>query len=104
MAKHKDVVFIVNTDAEGKAEVTAPRPLDGRVVKIEYITDNRLPFDPAVKFEFFGAKKNTPIHVAEAVDDRAKWQPSGVLDNEPIKVIVTGGGKGRSGSFHVVTE
>ena len=104
MAKHKDVVFLVTTDAEGKAEVDSPRPLSGRVTKIEYITDNRIPFEPTVSFRFIGATSGNAIHIAADVDDRAKWQPAGRLNDEPIKVIVAGGGKGRSGSFHVTTE
>lgn len=100
----KDVVFIVTTGADGNAEVEAPHALDGRISKIEYISDNRIPFEPTVSFQFVGAKSGNPIHAADNVDGRFKAQPSGQLDNEPIKVIVTNGGRGRSGSFHVTTE
>ncbi len=105
----KQVVFIVNTGAEGTGEAQgfckSHGPLDGKVREIQYLTDNRVPFEPTVSFEFSGADSKTPVFKAENVDSRETWNLDGPeLKNEPIKVVVTNGGKGRAGSFVVTCK
>lgn len=103
----KQVVFIVTTGAEGTAEAQgfckSHGPLDGPVKSIQYIPDNRVPFEPTVSFEFSGADSKVPVFTVKEVEGRDEWFPPGSpeLVNEPIKVVVTNGGKGRSGSFVV---
>jgi hypothetical protein len=46
------------------------------------------------------------VFKVEGVTGRAEWKFDGtvVLNNEPIKVVVTNGGKDRSGSFIVTCK
>ena len=102
----KQVVFLVVTDQDGNAEKDAAcahaGPLSGRVKSIEYITDNRLPFEPTVSFKFSGATSGVEVFSVANVAARATWPLDGpVLESEPIKVVVTDGGKGRAGTFVV---
>lgn len=105
----KQVVFIVTTGADGSAEAQgfckSNGPLDGKVASIQYLTDNRVPFEPTVSFSFTGADTGVKVLDVENVDGRQTWSLDGpVLQNEPIKVIVTNGGKGRAGSFVVTCK
>lgn len=104
---HKQCVFLVNTAADGTAEVLSPVRLSGKLKSITYITDNRVPFDDNVGFAFSSEGGNAVLMV-ESVTGRATWTHEdgleGELKNERIKVAVVGGGKGKSGSFVVTTE
>lgn len=106
----KQVVFIVNTGSEGTAEAQgfckSHGPLDGKVVSIQYLTDNRVPFEPTVSFAFTGADTKVEVFSVEGVEGRQTWniENGPELKNEPIKVVVTNGGKGRSGSFVVTCK
>src|SRR4051794_32437222 len=103
----KQIVFIATTGADGAAEAQgfckSDGPLDGPVKSIKYIPDNRLPFEPTVSFKFTGADTGADVFEVKNVAGRDEWNPPGqpVLENEPIKVVVTDGGKGRSGAFVV---
>jgi hypothetical protein len=106
----KQVVFIVTTDKDGNAEAQgfckSHGPLDGQVKSIQYLTDNRVPFEPTVCFEFSGAESKVPVLKVEKVEALATWDIDAVavLKMEPIKVVVTNGGKGRAGSFVVTCK
>ncbi len=105
----KQVVFIVLTGAEGTGEAQGfckcHGPLDGKVREIQYLTDNRVPFEPTVSFSFTGADTGVKVFDVEGVDGRQTWNLDGPeLKNEPIKVVVTNGGKGRAGSFVVTCK
>ncbi len=105
----KQVVFIVTTGADGSGEAQgfckSAGPLDGKVVSIQYLTDNRVPFEPTVSFAFTGADTDVEVLNVEAVEGRQTWNLDGPeLKNEPIKVVVTNGGKGRAGSFVVTCK
>jgi hypothetical protein len=105
----KQVVFIVTTGPDGSAVAQgfckSSGPLDGPVKSIQYITDNRVPFEPTVSFSFTGADTGVEVLTVESVEGRQTWNIDGPeLKNEPIKVVVTNGGKGRSGSFVVTCK
>ena len=100
----KQAVFIVNTGADGSAEAFSPPKLSGPVKSIEYITDGRIPYDAGASFTFTGETSKAEVLAVESVDGRAKWDASGVLANERVKVVIANGGKGKSGSFVVTTE
>lgn len=105
MARHQ-VVFLATTDANGNAEVLSPPPLSGQIVSIDYITDNRIPYEPGATFAFSGEKTAVDVHEVASVDGRERWEPNNhaPLANERLKVTVTNGGKGRSGSFLIVFD
>ena len=100
----KQAVFIVNTGADGSAEAFSPPQLSGPVKSIEYITDGRIPYEAGASFKFTGETSGAAVLEVEGVQGRATWDASGVLDNERLRVAITNGGKGRSGSFVVTTE
>lgn len=106
----KQVVFIVNTGADGIGDAQGfcknAGPLDGKVTSIQYLTDNRVPFEPTVSFRFTGADTGVKVLDVEHVDGRQLWaiENGPELNHEPIKVVVTNGGKGRSGSFVVTCK
>jgi hypothetical protein len=63
------------------------------------------PFEDTVSFVFTGADTEVPVLSVENVDARQTWNIDGpVLENEPIKVVVTNGGANRSGSFVVTCK
>ena len=105
---NKQVVFVVNTDKDGNAEYDAKCALrgclDGKIKSIQYIPDNRLPYDSGVSFSFSGATSGEEVLKVSDVTERTEWNPDASLANEPIKVVIENGGKGRSGSFVVTTE
>lgn len=97
---HKQCVFLVNTGADGSATVLSPVDLNGTFKSIEYITDRRVPYDAGAKIAFGGEGRETPMLEVEATG-RDTWTPEGELKNEKLQVTITGGGKGKSGSFLV---
>lgn len=100
----KQAVFIVNTGADGSAEAFSPPKLNGQVKSIVYITDGRIPYDAGATFVFTGETSGAAVLTVESVDGRATWDAAGVLKDERLKVAITNGGKGKSGSFVVTTE
>jgi hypothetical protein len=56
-----------------KAFCKSHGPLDGQVKSIQYLTDNRVPFEPTVCFEFSGAESKVPVLKVEKVEARATW-------------------------------
>ena len=100
----KQAVFLVFIGSTGDGEGVSPPKLHGKIKSIQYITDNRVPFEPTVSFKFTGETSGREILEAVGVAGRQTWEPEGTLENERIKVSITNGGKGKSGSFVVTCE
>ena len=105
----KQVVFVVNTDKDGNADYCASCDvlggLNGKVKSIQYLADNVIPYEPTIEISFSGAVSGNDILTVSGCERRAEWvPPDGVLNDEPIRIVIVSGGKGRSGSFVVTTE
>lgn len=100
----KQAVFLAYTGASGDGEAYSPPKLNGTVKRIDYITDNRVPFADGVSFIFSGKDSKREVLTTDAVSGRQSWEPGTSLENEQIKVAIVGGGQGKSGSFVVTME
>lgn len=103
--ENKQLVFVVITDKDGNADksfaCSIKGGLSGTVSKVEYITDSRVPFEPKATLKLHAGDSETPFLEAE-LNDRQIWLIDGPkMSGEPVRCVVTGGGKGRGGSFVV---
>jgi len=101
----KELVFVVNTDKEGDAVYLARCAqrggLDGLLKSITYIPDPIIPYAEGVGFAFSIADGGE-VSKVENVTAGQTWDFSGPeFKGQSFKVVVSGGGEKRSGSFIV---
>lgn len=104
---NKQIVFIVQTDENGSGENSVKRCLKngalvGKVKQVNYITDNRIPFDPAAKAEFYRGDDKEPFLTLKLNSRKVERLDSGpVFSSHDIRCVVSDGGSERAGSFVV---
>lgn len=103
---NKQLVFLARTDRDGNATKDAVCAnhggLSGKVKQVEYLTDNRIPYDAGFSVQITGSLSNAAVFAADDVTGRQTWNIDGpILDGEPIRVVVSKAGQGKCGSFVV---
>lgn len=106
---NKQLVFLAETGADGGCEKDVQCAhrggLSGSIIKLEYIPDARVPYESGAAAKFSAANSGAEL-LSVVLDGREIWQPEGlpVLVNEPIRVVITNAGKGKSGSFVITAK
>lgn len=101
----KQVVFFVTTGADGGGEAAGSCKsrggLVGNVKSIEYITDNRVPFEIKAVADFYVGDAKEPFATVN-LEGRTEVLINGPqFKGEPVRCVVSDAGKGRSGAFVV---